>query len=67
MNTELKRRFGDNNIVMINIVTLLCPGSSSFLDENSLVAFENLFNETRATGQSYDVGNSAQTSVLPPK
>ena len=41
--------------------TLLYPSSSSFLDidEDSLVAFENLFKETRATKQSYDVRNSA--------
>ena len=66
VNAELNRRSGDKNIIMINIVTLLCPSSSSFLDEDSLVAFEN-FNEARATGQSYDVENLAQTSVLPPK
>ena len=44
---NLKRRFGDTNVVMMRGATLLCPSSSSTLDENSLVAFENMLNETR--------------------
>ena len=44
VNAELKRRFGEKNIVMMQGVTSLCPNSSSFLDEDSLVAFAKLFN-----------------------
>ena len=42
VNAELKRRFDEKNIVMMQGVTSLCP--SSFLDEDSLVAFAKLFN-----------------------
>jgi hypothetical protein len=44
VNAELKRRFDEKNIVMMQGVTSLCPSSSSFLDEDSLVAFAKLFN-----------------------
>ena len=44
VNAELKRRFDEKNIVVMQSVTSLCPSSSSFLDEDSLVAFAKLFN-----------------------
>jgi cysteinyl-tRNA synthetase len=45
VNAELKRRFDEKNIVMMQGVTSLCPSSSSSLDdEYSLVAFAKLFN-----------------------
>ena len=41
VNAELKRRFDEKNIVMMQGVTSLCPSSSSFLDEDSLVALQS--------------------------
>ena len=44
VNLELQKRFGEKNIVMMRGITSLCPSSTSFLDENSLIPFANLFN-----------------------
>ena len=44
VNAELRRRFDEKNIVRMQGVTSLCPSSSSFLEEDSLVAFTKLFN-----------------------
>ena len=43
VNAELRRRFDEKNVVLMRGVTSLCPSSTSFLDEDSLVAFANLF------------------------
>ena len=42
VNAEL-RRFDQKNVVLMPGVTSLCPSSTSFPDEDSLVAFANLF------------------------
>ena len=42
VNAELRKRFDEKNIVMMQGVTSLCPTSSSFLDEDQLVAFAKL-------------------------
>ena len=42
VNAEL-RRFDQKNVVLMPGVTSLCPSSTSFLDEDSLIAFANLF------------------------
>ena len=42
VNAELQKRFDEKNIVMMQGVTSLCPTSSSFLDEDQLVAFAKL-------------------------
>ena len=44
VNAELRKRFGEKNIVRMQGVTSLWPTSSSFLDEDQLVAFAKLFN-----------------------
>ena len=44
VNLKLKNGFGEKNIVMMRGITSLCPSSTSFLDENSLILFANLFN-----------------------
>ena len=44
VNAELRKRFDEKNIVMMQGITSLCPTSSSFLDEDQLVAFAKLFN-----------------------
>jgi hypothetical protein len=43
VNAELEKRFDDNNVVMMKGISTLSPGSTTFLDENSLAAFANLF------------------------
>ena len=40
---RVRRRFDEKNVVLMRGVTSLCPSSTSFLDEDSLVAFANLF------------------------
>ena len=49
VDTELQKRFGEKNIVMMRGITSLCPSSTSFMDENSLVAFAKLFNANAST------------------
>ena len=44
VNAELRKRFDEKNIVMMQGVNSLCPTSSSFLDEDQLVYFAKLFN-----------------------
>ena len=44
VKAKLKRRFDDKNIAIMRGITPLCLSSSSFLDEDSLVAFAKLFN-----------------------
>ena len=44
VNAELRKRFDEKSIVMVQGVTSLCPTSSSFLDEDQLVTFAKLFN-----------------------
>ena len=44
LDAELQRRFDEKNITMMRGITSLCPSSPSFMDENRLADFANLFN-----------------------
>ena len=44
VSAEVEKRFGNKNIVMMRGITALSHGSTTFTDENRLMAFADLFN-----------------------